>query len=550
MTILPFIKQARRGDLKKIALFTTIAGLANALLIVVINEVAILVAEGERPGTMQWFIFAAAFVLYFQCNKMALLQANRVIERLLRNLRADVADKLRRSELKTVNHLGRGKLYSLLSHETNHLSITFPILVESFQQAILLVIALFYLAYLSWAALLVFMLAVLLGVYGYTHINKSYRDTLQKVAEQQAKLLDRFGDIIHGSKEIRLNRSRGKAVFQVFSQQSHATEELLTVAGARWTYLILLGAIVMYTMLGIVVFVFPNYIEGHSTIIFQLVPTMMFCLTPLTKIVAQSPLFLRADVGLHEILTMQKELEAAGGIAPASARKAAKRFQNFEQIEFSEITYHHRDRDGASLFTSGPWDLTLRRGELLFLVGGNGSGKSTALRLLTGLYHRDTGRIAVDGGAPLDDVQFAGIRELYSAVFGDFHLFDRLYGLEHVKQEEVDQLIEMMELTGKVQFADGHFSQLQLSTGQRKRLALIATLLEDRPVYLFDEWAAEQDVHFREIFYTKILPGLKAQGKTVVAVTHDERFWHLADRVVKFDLGTIKWDRPGTKLAD
>jgi putative ATP-binding cassette transporter len=550
VAIIPFLKQARRGELTKIALFTTIAGIANALLIVVVNEVAILVAQGERPGLIGWLVFAAGFALYFQCNKMALLQANRVIERLLMNLRVDVADKLRRSELKTVNHLGRGKLYSLLSHETNHLSITFPILVEGFQQAILLVIALFYLAYLSWAALVVFMLAVLLGIYGYLHINTSYRDTLQKVAEQQAKLLDRFGDIIHGSKELRLNRSRSKAIFQVFNQQSRATEELLTVAGGRWTYLILLGAVVMFAMLGIVVFIFPNYIAAHSTIIFQLVPTMMFCLTPLTKIVAESPLFLRADVGLQEILSMQKELQAAGGIAPASARKASKLFQNFKHITFSEITYHHRDQDGASLFTSGPWDLTLQRGEILFLVGGNGSGKSTALRLLAGLYHRDSGHISVDDTPPLDDVHVAGIRELYAAVFGDFHLFDRLYGLEHVKQEEVDRLIEMMELTGKVKFVDGCFSQLNLSTGQRKRLALIATLLEDRPIYLFDEWAAEQDIHFREVFYTKILPDLKAQGKTVVAVTHDERFWHLADRVIKFDLGAIKWDRPGTELAD
>ena len=548
MTIVPFIKQARRADLKRIALLTTIAGIANAFLIIVVNEVAVLVAEGIHPGLIQWSIFAAAFVLYFQCNKFALLKANSVIEGLLKKLRADVTDKLRRSELKTVNHLGRGKLYSLLSHETNHLSVTFPILVESFQQAILLFIALFYLAYLSWAAFAVFLSAMLLGIYGYIHINTSYRATLLKVAEQQAILLDRFGDIIHGSKELRLNKSRSNAVFEVFSQQSRSTEDLLTTAGSRWTYLILLGGVVPYSMLGIVVFIFPQFIDSNSAIIFQLVPTMMFCLAPLVKIVTQSPLFLRADVGLHEILSMKEDLEAAGGVDPASARNAAKDFQGFQRIDFSETTYHHRDVDGTSLFTSGPWDITINRGEVVFLVGGNGSGKSTALRVLSGLYHRDTGRISVDDGLPLDDMQFAGVRELYAAIFNDFHLFDRLYGLEHVKQEEVDRLIDLMELSGKVQFVDGRFTQLQLSTGQRKRLALIATLLEDRPIYMFDEWAAEQDIHFRETFYTKILPDLKAQGKTIIAVTHDERFWNVADRVIKFDLGTIEWERPGNKL--
>lgn len=550
MTIVRFIQQARGADLKTIAIFTLIAGMANALLIVMVNTVASLVASGMRPHLVHWLVFAAAFALYFLCNKLALLRANSVIENLLKNLRSDMADKLRRSELKTVNHLGRGKLYTLLSHETNHLSVTFPILVESFQQSVLLVIALVYLAYLSWAAFLVFLLAVFLGIYGYIHINDSYRGILRKMADQQAGLLDRFGDIIHGCKELRLNKSRSDAVFQVFRQQSHDTADLLVLSGTRWIYLILLGAIVTFSMLGIVVFAFPQFIDGHSTIIFQLVPTMMFCLSPLAKIVAESPLFLRAEVGLQEILDMQKELQSAGGIAPGAARKASKEFSSFERIQFSDITYHHRDADGASLFMSGPWNMNLRRGELVFLVGGNGSGKSTVLRLLCGLYQRELGDVAVDDGPPLNTTQFAGLREKFSAVFGDFHLFDRLYGLDNVKQDDVDRLIDLMQLTDKVQFVDGQFTQLQLSTGQRKRLALIATVLEDRPIYLFDEWAAEQDIHFREIFYTKILPDLRAQGKMVVAVTHDERFWHVADRVIKFDLGKIEWERSGTDLKN
>jgi len=548
MTIVRFMKQASVAELKSIFLFTTLAGTANALLIVVINNVAALVAEGARPLPAQWLVFAAAFALYFLCNKLALLRSNRLIEGLLKNLRTDVADRLRRSELKTVNHVGRGKLYSLLSHETNHLSVTFPILVESFQQAILLVIALVYLAYLSWIAFLVFLLAVALGIYGYMHINSTYREMLHKVAEKQAMLLDRFGDLIHGSKELRLNKARSNALFQAFGQQSESTELLLSQAGAHWTYLILLGGVVTFTMLGTIAFVFPHFVEAHGEIVFQLVPTMMFCLSPLAKIVAQSPLFLRADVGLQEILKMQNELQSAGGMPPSSARKAAEKLGEPETIQYSDIVYHHRDRAGAPLFMSGPWDLSLKRGELVFLVGGNGSGKSTVLRLLCGLYQREAGTVTVNGGAPLDDTQFAGVREQCSAIFGDFHLFDRLYGLDNVDPGVVERLIDMMELRGKVRFANGQFTQLKLSTGQRKRLALIAALLEDRPIYLFDEWAAEQDVHFREIFYTRILPDLRAQGKLVIAVTHDERFWHIADRVVKFDLGRIEWSRSGDEL--
>jgi putative ATP-binding cassette transporter len=143
----------------------------------------------------------------------------------------------------------------------------------------------------------------------------------------------------------------------------------------------------------------------------------------------------------------------------------------------------------------------------------------------------------------------AGLREQFSAIFGDFHLFDQLYGLKDVDAGHVNQLIDAMGLANKVKFEDGRFTNLNLSTGQRKRLALIAALLEDRPIYAFDEWQAEQDVHFRAEFYTRILPSLKAKGKTVLAVTHDERFWRMADRVVKMDLGKVVWERPGSEIG-
>jgi len=181
----------------------------------------------------------------------------------------------------------------------------------------------------------------------------------------------------------------------------------------------------------------------------------------------------------------------------------------------------------------------VQRGEIIFLVGGNGSGKSTALRLMTGLYKADAGQIMVDGRV-LDSFGFAGLREQFSAIFANFHLFDRLYGLENISEQSVNQLIDDMELTGKVRYKNGQFTDLNLSTGQRKRLALIAAILEDRPIYAFDEWSAEQDAHFREVFYRKILPQLKQKGKTIIAVTHDERYWNVADRIVKFDLGKIQ----------
>ncbi len=103
----------------------------------------------------------------------------------------------------------------------------------------------------------------------------------------------------------------------------------------------------------------------------------------------------------------------------------------------------------------------------------------------------------------------------------------------------MERLIERMQLGGKVGFENDRFTTRDLSTGQRKRLAMIVGMLEDREVYIFDEWAADQDAHFREKFYSEILPDFKARGKTVLAVTHDDHYWHLCDRRIVLDLGMI-----------
>ena len=71
----------------------------------------------------------------------------------------------------------------------------------------------------------------------------------------------------------------------------------------------------------------------------------------------------------------------------------------------------------------------------------------------------------------------------------------------------------------------------------------MTAFLEDRAIYVFDEWAADQDPHHREIFYKRLLPELKANGKTVFVISHDDRYYHLGDRVVKLEYGKVVEDR-------
>jgi len=190
----------------------------------------------------------------------------------------------------------------------------------------------------------------------------------------------------------------------------------------------------------------------------------------------------------------------------------------------------------------GQVDLTFSPGELVFVVGGNGSGKTTLAKVLLGIYGPEGGEILLDGH-PVDEANRDRYRQHFSAVFSDFFLFESLMGMDSADLDrDAGQYLEKLHLQHKVRVTDGALSTTDLSQGQRKRLALLGAYLEDRPIYLFDEWAADQDPQFKEIFYLHLLPELKARGKTVLVISHDDQYYGVADRIVRVADGAIQYD--------
>jgi putative ATP-binding cassette transporter len=199
-------------------------------------------------------------------------------------------------------------------------------------------------------------------------------------------------------------------------------------------------------------------------------------------------------------------------------------------------TYHY---DGEEGFTVGPLNLSLCQGDLVFIVGGNGSGKTTLAKLLVGLYAPETGSVHLDGQIINDDNR-ESYRQFFSVVHSDFYLFDRLLGLEASDLgTRAAEYLNRFYLSDKVKIVNNRLSTTELSYGQRKRLALLTAFLEDRPIYVFDEWAADQDPLFKKLFYYRFLPDLKARGKTVAVISHDDFYYNVADRVIKLDCGRI-----------
>ncbi|MBE0531736.1 MAG: cyclic peptide export ABC transporter [Rhodospirillales bacterium] len=536
MTLLRLLETDTRNAYKGIVVLTVLAGVGNAGLIGLINQAAEKAALSETVSLRDLILYVLVFAFYYVANRASLKESNRFLQERLSFLRLRVVGKIRSAPLRTLEGIGHGQLFAAVAQEMNHLSQNLPLFAGAAQSAFLLLFCLLYIATLSVPSFLLITAFTAVGLFIFWRRRIALNKALEEVYAHEAAMLDSMANFTDGFQEIRLNAGKNDSLFAHFSEIVGELERVVVGVGGRWVLLLQFSNIFLYALLGLVILVLPMFFEGATDTIYKIAAAALFCIGPVTAITAVSHLYARAAVGLGHVYRLEDALDRAE--PPPKLPAEAPSFAGFERIEFESIRFSYLDPQGQALFTSGPWDFTLHRGETVFLTGGNGSGKSTMMKVVCGLYTPGEGRILVDGD-PVTDASRQAYREMFTAIFPDFHLFDRLHGLGDVDPAAVMRQIEWMELAGKVSFADGRFSTLELSTGQRKRLAMVVSLLEDRDIYLFDEWAADQDAHFREVFYTEILAELKRRGKTVLAVTHDERYWSRCDRRLVLDLGSV-----------
>jgi putative pyoverdin transport system ATP-binding/permease protein len=538
MNILQLFRGGPPANRRSLYLFTVLSGLGNAGLVGLINKAAERTLIGQEVGLQLLFVYVLTLLLFLLSNRFSLQQANRVVQSRLEAIRRRLVGKIQRVDLRYLERIGQGDIYVTVSQETDHLSQTLPLLIGATQSGFLLLFLLFYIATLSLISFAVVAGFTALGLYVFLMRQKALTAALGDVHLREAEMLDCLSHFTLGFQEIRLNADKNDALFDRFSDVTGKLEDVVLSLGRRWVNLLQFSNAFTCLLVGIVVFLLPAFFDGYTDTIYKITAAAVFALGPIAAITSVVRLVGRAEAGLTHVFALEKRLD--DGVVPRKREPAGTMspFRHFSTIELADLKFSYEDSEGMVTFTAGPMNLSLQRGEIVFLTGGNGSGKSTALKLLCGLYVPDFGKVLCDGDE-ITDANRQDYREIFSAIFTDFHLFDRLYGIDHVEPGEVERLIARMELSDKVGFEDGRFTTRDLSTGQRKRLAMIVALLEDREVYIFDEWAADQDAHFRDVFYTEMLPDFKARGKTVVAVTHDDRYWDRCDRRLSLDLGMI-----------
>ncbi|RUM94280.1 MAG: hypothetical protein DSZ28_03985 [Thiothrix sp.] len=540
MRLIQFIEKETTKPYKQILLIVTIAGIANSLLLGIINHATQAVADSEDLS--QYFLlYMFTFALFLYGQWFAFERAIITIEDAIYNVRIRLTRKIQQVELPFMEEKGSNFLYARFTKSDALISQAIPQITGAAQMSVLLVFSFLYLAYISPLSFLISMASILIAVFVFLSRTKYIKALLLEVQKKEVNYFKSISHLINGFKEVKINQQKGKDILQNIASQSTEIEQIKIEVGKQESRLWGHGRILVYTLLPILIFVVPSVGEIHSDSIYKISSTILFITGPIAILINTMPILNRVHMSIDELIQLEGEMDrATGDMGDEASMNSNFVFSDFEKISVNDVSFSYPDSypGKGSDFLAGPFNECISKGELLFIIGGNGSGKSTFIKLLTGLYYPGKGEIYVDS-SKIDKTNYPALRNLFSAIYTDFHLFDKFYGVRNIDASTVSYWLKKMKMEDKVEYRDGGFTRTSLSTGQRKRLAFIAAMLEDKPILVMDEFAADQDPQFRKYFYETLLPELKLMGKTVIAVTHDDHYFHVADRLLKMEEGKM-----------
>jgi putative pyoverdin transport system ATP-binding/permease protein len=543
MALISFLVGSSRAIALLAVIVGVVSGVSNTALLALIN--AALTQRSYSQATLVWSFAGLCLVLPGTRFTSEVLLA-RLAEGALFKLRMQLSRQILAAPLRHLEEVGSHRLMAALADDVPAITNTLMLIPTLCINIAVIIGGLFYLGWLSWFVLAVVIGFMVLGTLTYQlPVIKALR-YYQLAREDGDALHNHFQALIKGAKELKLHSRRRESFLSLSLESTAASYRDRNITGATiFTAAASWGQILVFVAVGLILFALPAFKELGLQTPSGYTITLLYLMTPLQVIMNAAPALGRANIALKKVEDLGLLLSAEG--AERSSIAPLPLDPNWQRLELVGVTHaYHRERRKES-FTLGPIDMMLYPGELVFLVGGNGSGKTTLAKLIAGLYLPETGEVRFNG-KPIHDDDQERYRQHFSMVFSDFFLFERLLGFDLPKLDDRarDYLIQL-QLDHKVEVKAGMLSTTDLSQGQRKRLALLTAYLEDRPIYIFDEWAADQDPLFKEIFYRRMLPELKAKGKTVVVISHDDRYYGVADRIIKLEYGQIDYDKALTE---
>jgi putative ATP-binding cassette transporter len=514
-----------------------ISGLSNAALIAVINR-----ALGRHGTDTTWIFIGLCFVLsvsrFISGAVLFQLSANAVFQ-----MRMHLSRKIVAAPLRSLEELGPHRLLATLTEDVPTLTAALTWFPTFLMQVFVVFGLLLYVGWLSRVALAALLVFLVVGVTTYQLPMKSAAKYLTASRQGWDELMKHLRSLVEGTKELKLHSRRRECFFVERLEKSADVLRSNSVIGqmaflgaTAW------GHILFMILIGLIVLLFPAHFRVEGGVLSGSVLAILYMMGPLQGIMEALPTLGRATVAMQTIerlgISLREDTTEESLATPPEA------WSDGQTLELAGVTHGYYSGTEDRGFTMGPIDLVIETGELVFLTGGNGSGKTTLAKIITGLYVPEQGELRL-GGRRVTDANREAFRQQFAAVFSDFFLFESLLGFEHPGlDEQARSYLRTLRLAHKVSVTGGALSTIDLSQGQRKRLALLTAYLENRPIYLFDEWAADQDPEFKDVFYLELLPGLKARGRTVIVISHDDRYFHVADRIIKLEFGKVVLDAP------
>jgi cyclic peptide transporter len=521
--------------------FIVLTGILNSLLfgmlIIIINNRV----QGKAPfvGSIQdeWLLFFSLMGLSFTCRKWFQYQIIRFANIMLFDFELSILGKIKDTDYENFSSIETANVYAVIS-DIRIVSQAPRLFVDMVNFTIIILMCLGYLCFLSPVSGILVVVCGSLLAYYYSARNRFVIALLRKSRELETQFYEYLADFLDGFKYWKLSAVKEQSIFSghITANRNNAKEAEI-MASVRYTNNELLGSYGWLIILGIPVFILPMINASTGAMIGSITIVILYLTGPVSGLISSIPFFTRMRVSLDRIEKFSNELGTLR-VRPADDSLLSQA-HCFNDISFHNVSYHYTHRQSGKGFSLGPVSLQVNRGELIFVTGDNGSGKSTFLMLLSGLLSPSEGRVVMDGETIGLSNAFL-LRKQISAVYVDGYLFKKNYDQVRQPEDEANfqRYLQLVRLE-KFGLKNTSDRSRQLSKGQQKRLALVQALMEDKDILVLDEWAAEQDPSFRNYFYTSMLQQLQSMGKTIIAVTHDDRYFPLANRVFHFRQGRL-----------
>lgn len=506
-----------------------VSGFGNAFIIYVINQSF---GKDDNLTNGLLFYFTLGILMYVFGRRYISIELVKLTNNLVYEKRTELIRKILKTPYEKLEQLEDGRLYAVLNNDTEAVSGSVNVIISGGVSLVTLICCFIYLGMLNPYALLL-SIGVIIIVMGLFFLLGSKAQKLwEESRDIQTTFFRLIGDMLKGFKELKLNQNKNRDFETHMKSSSNLYREKRIEGDVRFANVTVGGELLFTAVIGAVAFLFPViFPDLRTTTVQTYVFVFLYMTGPVNGILNAYPTLIRCRISWKRIKEILSEIEQLQD----NENSDELRHTHYDNLELSvrNVCYEYGKTENTQ-FSVGPFNFSFRAGTITFITGGNGSGKTTLAKLITGLYKPTSGEIFINGKS----ITSEDLGNQFSAIFSDYYLFERLYGINcNGMEKQIELLLQKLQLHGKVTLKDGKFSTRMLSTGQKKRLALLLAYLEDRPICLLDEWAADQDPDFRKFFYHEILPEIKARGKCIIAITHDDRYFHLADKLIKLERG-------------